>query len=114
VGDAGHHKDSITARGITDAFVQAEALVRRLDGRLGEDPAELDTALRDFARERDEVLTPGYESTLGVAQLTQHEQRLSLLRAVQTDAELTSIYFDMVAGIGTAEALYTPKLLALL
>ncbi|MGR6974538.1 FAD-dependent oxidoreductase [Streptomyces cynarae] len=114
VGDAGHHKDSITARGISDAFLQADALARRLEGRLGGDPAGLDAALRDFAKERDEVLTPGYESTLGVAQLTPHEQRLSLLRAVQTDPELTSIYFDMVAGIETAGALYTPKLLALL
>ncbi|MEV6737053.1 FAD-dependent monooxygenase [Streptomyces sp. NPDC051104] len=114
VGDAGHHKDSITARGISDAFLQADALARRLEGRLDGDPAGLDAALRDFAKERDEVLTPGYESTLGVAQLTPHEQRLSLLRAVQTDPELTAIYFDMVAGIETAGALYTPKLLALL
>ncbi|MFJ8357180.1 FAD-dependent oxidoreductase [Streptomyces sp. NPDC093984] len=114
VGDAGHHKDSITARGISDAFLQADSLARRLEGLLGGDPAGLDAALRDFAKERDEVLTPGYESTLGVAQLTPHEQRLSLLRAVQTDPELTAIYFDMVAGIETAGALYTPKLLALL
>ncbi|MFF4211426.1 FAD-dependent oxidoreductase [Streptomyces sp. NPDC001796] len=114
VGDAGHHKDSITARGISDAFLQADALARRLEGRLDGDPAGLDAALEDFAKERDELLTPGYESTLGVAQLTPHEQRLSLLRAVQTDPELTAIYFDMVAGIETAGALYTPKLLALL
>src|SRR6185437_1152665 len=29
VGDSGHHKDSITARGITDALTQAELLVSR-------------------------------------------------------------------------------------
>ncbi|MGW1161475.1 NAD(P)/FAD-dependent oxidoreductase [Streptomyces sp. NPDC002513] len=114
VGDAGHHKDSITARGISDAFLQAETLVRRLDGRLGGDPAQLDAALAEFAADRDAALMPGYEATLGVAHLTPHEQRLSLLRAVQTDPELTAIYFDMVAGIETAGALYTPKLLALL
>jgi flavin-dependent dehydrogenase len=34
VGDAGHHKDSITARGISDAFCQAETLVRRTSDRL--------------------------------------------------------------------------------
>lgn len=114
VGDAGHHKDSITARGISDAFLQAETLVRLLDGRLGDDPEQLDAALKEFADERDRALKPGYESTLAVARLTPHEQRLSLLRAVQSDAELTSIYFDMVAGIGTASSLYTPKLLSLL
>jgi flavin-dependent dehydrogenase len=114
VGDAGHHKDSITARGISDAFLQAESLVRHVTGPLGGDPAQLDAALRDFAAERDAALTAGYEATLSVAQLTPHDQRMSLLRAVQTDPELTSIYFDMVAGIGSASALYTPRLLALL
>ncbi|MFV5995440.1 NAD(P)/FAD-dependent oxidoreductase [Streptomyces sp. NPDC056231] len=115
VGDAGHHKDSITARGISDAFFQAETLVQRVGDRLGGDAHQLDQTLRDYAEDRDKVLTPGYESTLTVAQLAvPHEQRLSLLRAVQTDRELTAIYFDMVAGIETISALYTPKLLALL
>jgi flavin-dependent dehydrogenase len=114
VGDSGHHKDSITARGITDAFQQAESLAKHAGPRLGGDPAALDTALDAYAEERDAALTPGYDATLGVARLEPHEQRLSLLRAVRQDPELTSIYFDTVAGIGTASALYTPKLLALL
>jgi hypothetical protein len=114
VGDAGHHKDSITARGISDAFLQAETLARRVGDRLGGDPQELDQALLDYAEDRDTSLTGAYESTLAVAQLAQHEQRLSLLRAVETDPDLTAIYFDMVAGIETVSALYTPKLLALL
>ncbi|MBL3670662.1 FAD-dependent monooxygenase [Streptomyces sp. M2CJ-2] len=114
VGDAGHHKDSITARGISDAFWQAESLVRELQGTLGDDPAQLDAALARFAEGRDKQLAPGYEATLGVARLEPHDQRLSLLRAVQSDPELTSIYLDMVAGIASAGALYTPRLLALL
>ncbi|MFF3246179.1 NAD(P)/FAD-dependent oxidoreductase [Streptomyces sp. NPDC002870] len=114
VGDAGHHKDSITARGMSDAFLQAESLARRVGGRLCGDPQQLDQALQDYAEDRDASLTPGYESTLAVAQLAPHEQRLSLLRAVETDPDLTAIYFDMVAGIETVSALYTPKLLALL
>ncbi|MFI2351115.1 NAD(P)/FAD-dependent oxidoreductase [Streptomyces sp. NPDC019443] len=114
VGDAGHHKDSITARGISDAFLQAESLARRVGDRLGGDPQRLDQALLDYAEDRDTSLAPAYESTLAVAQLAQHEQRLSLLRAVETDPDLTAIYFDMVAGIETVSALYTPKLLALL
>ncbi|MGW0823050.1 NAD(P)/FAD-dependent oxidoreductase [Streptomyces sp. NPDC002845] len=114
VGDSGHHKDSITARGISDAFQQVESLVKHAGDVLGHDPARLDAALREYAQERDGALTPGYEATLGVAQLAPNEHRLSLLRAVQTDPELTSIYFDTVAGIGSVSALYTPKLLALL
>ncbi|MGB3438870.1 MAG: FAD-dependent oxidoreductase [Actinophytocola sp.] len=115
VGDAGHHKDSITARGITDAFQQAEDLVCEIGGALGGDPARLDTAMARFADDRDETFTPGYQATLGVARLTSpSEQRLALLRAVQSDPELVTTYLDMVAGIVSADALYTPKLLALL
>lgn len=112
IGDAGHHKDSITARGISDAFFQAETLTERIADRLGGDPALLDQALQQYTKDRDTALVPGYESTLTVARLAPpHRQRLALLRAVQTDPELTSIYFDMVAGIATPSDLYTPKLL---
>lgn len=114
IGDAGHHKDSITARGISDAFLQVESFVKHAGEALGDDPQRLDMALKEYARGHDDTLAPGYEATLGVAQLAPHEKRLSLLRAVQQDAELTSIYFDTVAGISSAGALYTPKLLALL
>lgn len=113
VGDAGHHKDSITARGISDAFYQAESLVRHVDDGL-RDPERLDSALHHYAEDRDRALIEGYEATLTVARLETHEQRLSLLRAVQSDADLTSIYFDTVAGVESARALYTSKLLALL
>ncbi|WP_255945743.1 NAD(P)/FAD-dependent oxidoreductase [Streptomyces odontomachi] len=114
VGDAGHHKDSITARGISDAFFQAECLVRQVSGRLGGDPGLLDAALEAYEQERDAALTPGFQATLAAAQLQQHEQRLELLRAVQTDPDLKAIYFDIVAGIEPISALYVPKLLALL
>ncbi len=113
VGDAGHHKDSITARGISDAFLQSECLVRNIGDRLT-DRDRLDPALGSYAKERDEALTEGFEATLSVAQLEIHEQRLSLLRAVQRDPDLTSTYFDIVAGIKSVTALYTPRLLALM
>jgi flavin-dependent dehydrogenase len=112
-GDAGHHKDSITARGISDAFLQAEALVRHIGDGL-QDPGRLGQALRGYARERDEALAEGFDSTMSVARLETHEQRLSLLRAVRRDPELTATYFDMVAGITTAKSLFTAKLLTLM
>jgi hypothetical protein len=64
VGDAGHHKDSITARGISDAFQQAESLVGETGNGLGGDPARLDAALARFAEDRDVTLTPGYRAAL--------------------------------------------------
>ncbi|TDV56096.1 NAD(P)/FAD-dependent oxidoreductase [Actinophytocola oryzae] len=115
VGDAGHHKDSVTARGISDAFQQAEALAAELANVLADDPARLDAALARFAETRDATMAPGYQGTLGVARLAPpHEQRLALLRAVRSDPELVATYLDVVAGVVSADALYTPKLLALL
>jgi 2-polyprenyl-6-methoxyphenol hydroxylase-like FAD-dependent oxidoreductase len=115
VGDAGHHKDSITARGISDAFWQVESLVGEIGSTLGGDPAQLDAALARFAEDRDATLTPGYRATLSVARLAPpHQERLSLLRAVRSNSELVAIYLDMVAGVATTEDLYTPRLLALL
>jgi 2-polyprenyl-6-methoxyphenol hydroxylase-like FAD-dependent oxidoreductase len=115
VGDAGHHKDSITARGITDAFGQAETLARHLGDRLADGPALLDEALRRYARDRDDALISGYRSTLDVARLVPpDDQRLALLRAVQDDPELTSIYFGVFAGTRTTSALLTPGLIAAL
>ncbi|UED88585.1 NAD(P)/FAD-dependent oxidoreductase [Streptomyces profundus] len=113
VGDAGHHKDSITARGISDAFFQVESLMRHIGKDLG-DPAHVDEALAGYAAERDRALLGGFEATLNVARLEVHQERLALLRAVRQDEELTTTYFDLVAGVGSFEALYTPRLMALL
>lgn len=115
VGDSAHHKDSITARGISDAFAQADLLARHMGGRLAEDPGSLDAALRAYASEIRGRLVPGYETTLAVAALAPPSpQRLAVLRAVQRDRDLTSTYFDTVTGDATATALFTPRLQELL
>lgn len=111
VGDAGHHKDSITARGITDAFLQAESLVGYIGDGIA-DEARLDESLRAYARNRDAAMAEGYQAALSAARLETHPKRLSLLRAVQSDEGLTSTYFDVFAGIKPPTALYTPQLLA--
>lgn len=98
VGDAGHHKDSITARGITDAFMQAELLIARITHHL-HDKDDLDHALSDYARDRDILLLPGYHSTLKVAQLENQHTRNDLLRIISSDDKYTALYFDVVAGI---------------
>ncbi|WP_314172098.1 NAD(P)/FAD-dependent oxidoreductase [Streptomyces winkii] len=111
VGDAGHHKDSITARGITDAFLQAESLAEHIGDELA-DEERLDESLQAYARKRDDSMAEGYRAALSAARLEIHPKRLSLLRAVQSDPGLTSTYFDVFAGIRPPTALYTPQLLA--
>ena len=51
VGDAGYHKDPITAQGISDAFRDAELLAEAIATGL----ARLDEALADYERRRNEA-----------------------------------------------------------
>ncbi|HEY6797877.1 MAG TPA: FAD-dependent monooxygenase [Kineosporiaceae bacterium] len=111
VGDAGHHKDSLTARGITDALMQAELLVERVGDHL-DDPAAVAVALAAFAADRDARLTENYRATLMVASAEARDKRVALLRTVASSSEWTQRYFDAVAGVLPLAELYTPDLLA--
>lgn len=113
VGDSAHHKDSITARGIGDAFLQAELLTDHI-GQSLHDEDHLERALKSYAEDLQRMLMDGYRATLVVAQADARHQRKALLRAVQTSPDLTQRYFDTVAGVRPVSELYTPELLALL
>ncbi|MGA4844348.1 FAD-dependent oxidoreductase [Streptomyces sp. G45] len=110
VGDAGHHKDSITARGITDAFLQAQLLADCLGDEL-EDPTRLDKALEEFAERRTRMLLPDYKSTLKTAELNPPAHHLDLLQALVTSGELTDRYFSTLSGACPVEGFVTPELL---
>ncbi|NUT27223.1 MAG: FAD-dependent oxidoreductase [Streptomyces sp.] len=104
VGDAGHHKDSITARGITDAFLQAELLAQVLAGRCGSDRA-VDAALAEFARRRDGLLMESYTATLTAADLKVTGRRLAVHERIRDSAALTQVYLGVLAGMRPAEEL---------
>jgi flavin-dependent dehydrogenase len=60
VGDAGYHKDPITAQGITDAFRDAELLADAVDdGLSGRQP--LDEALAGYEQARNEASMPVFD-----------------------------------------------------
>ncbi|WP_415949095.1 NAD(P)/FAD-dependent oxidoreductase [Streptomyces sp. KLOTTS4A1] len=113
VGDAGHHKDSLTARGIGDAFLQSELLVELTAGVL-HDPERLADALGSYGTRRDEQLMEAYQGALMVASTEAKDKRRALLSAVRTSPDLTQRYFDTVAGLRPVADLYTPELLALM
>lgn len=69
VGDAGHHRDAITAHGITHAFQQSRLLADLLPADLA-DENRVRTALDVFAARRDEELTADYRDSLAVADLS--------------------------------------------
>ncbi|WP_328902112.1 NAD(P)/FAD-dependent oxidoreductase [Streptomyces sp. NBC_00441] len=113
VGDAGHHKDSLTARGIGDAFLQSELLVELTAGVL-HDPERLASALAVYGTRRDEQLMEAYQGALMVASAEGKDKRRALLSALRTSPDLTQRYFDTVAGLRPVADLYTPELLALM
>lgn len=108
VGDAGHHQDSISARGITNAFAQADLLARCLLDN-GED---FDAGLRQFASERDSMLRPSYEATLKTAHLSLPPRAAEFARTVRDSPELTKLYFGMFAGVVTPKKFFSHRALA--
>jgi len=65
-GDAGHHKDPLIARGIADAFRDADLVASAVvDGWDG----DLDGALADYGRQRDQCAIPLSDANLSVARL---------------------------------------------
>ncbi|CAM5563216.1 NAD(P)/FAD-dependent oxidoreductase [Streptomyces aurantiogriseus] len=113
IGDAGHHKDSITARGITDAFTQAQLLADCVGDAL-HDPARLVAALTRFAARRTDTLMDHYHATLKTARLDPPAHQIDLLRAIATRADLTDRYFSVLSGVCPLDEFVTPELLDLL
>jgi flavin-dependent dehydrogenase len=68
VGDAGYHRDAITAYGISDAFHHAELLALALDQALGGITVEEEAAaLAGYQRQRDQALREIFQITCGLA-----------------------------------------------
>ncbi|WPP34370.1 NAD(P)/FAD-dependent oxidoreductase [Streptomyces sp. CL7] len=112
VGDAVTHKDSITARGITEAFVQAQSLT----GFIGEnlhDEAALRTALRRYENELGNEALHHYQGALNVAEL-KPEGRTEMLRKLVGHQEHIDRYFSTLSGACSIDDFYNDELLTLL
>ncbi|MFI6055122.1 NAD(P)/FAD-dependent oxidoreductase [Streptomyces violascens] len=112
VGDAVTHKDSITARGITEAFVQAESLTGHIGQQLHDDAA-LDDALQAYEDDLDGDTLSHYQGALNVAEL-KPEGRAELLRKLVGHQELIDRYFSTLSGACSIDDFYNTELLTLL
>lgn len=112
VGDAGYHKDPITAQGITDAFRDAELLAAALDaGFVGAQP--LEAALAEYERIRNEETRGLYELTCEFASLAPPTaEQQALFAALRTNEEDTRRFFGVVAGTVRADEFFAPANLA--
>jgi len=98
VGDAGYHKDPITAEGITDAFRDAELLADAIDAGFS-GRAALDDALAGYERERDARIRPLYELTYELAALQPPSpEQQELFAALRDDQRTADRFFGTIAG----------------
>ena len=97
VGDAGHHRDSITARGITHAFIQAQMLADMTAAVLDDGPL-LAAALARYAGERYDALIDDYHHTLSTARLAVPEHRVRMLREVAAEPARVEDFFSAMGG----------------
>jgi 2-polyprenyl-6-methoxyphenol hydroxylase-like FAD-dependent oxidoreductase len=98
VGDAGYHKDSITAQGMKDAFVDAERCAAALhDVFTG--ARTFEDAMGDYQRARDAEALPMYELTCQVATLEPPPPEMAqLLASIQGDQQAMDAFVQMNAG----------------
>jgi flavin-dependent dehydrogenase len=109
VGDAGYHKDPITAQGISDAFRDAELAASAIDAGLsGKLP--LEEALADYERQRNEAAMPMYELTHQFATLEPPPPEMQQLFAVlRHNQEQTNRFFGAVVGTVPIPEFFAPE-----
>jgi 2-polyprenyl-6-methoxyphenol hydroxylase-like FAD-dependent oxidoreductase len=109
VGDAAYNKDPITAQGISDAFIDAEALTSTLDdGWSGRRP--LGDALAEYQTSRDQRVKPMYDFTCQMATLEPPPppmQRLFL--ALRGNQEATNQFYSALTGSSPLPAFMNPE-----
>ena len=83
-GDAGHHKDPAIARGIADAFRDADLMASAvIEGWHG----DLDAALAEYSRQRDRCAIPLSDANLGIARLDIADGALGAAWSQMTELE---------------------------
>ena len=108
IGDAGYHKDAVTAQGITDAFRDAELVTNALDDTFTGRRAQ-DEALAAYERTRDRSTRPMFDLTCQFAANdppSEEEAQLFALIASREDA--TQDFVSVLAGTMPVEAFFDP------
>jgi 2-polyprenyl-6-methoxyphenol hydroxylase-like FAD-dependent oxidoreductase len=112
VGDAGYHKDPITAQGITDAFRDAELLADALDQGFAGSRA-LDEALGEYERSRNQETRGLYELTYELASLAPPPpEQQALFGALRENGTEAGRFFGVIAGTVRPDEFFAPDNLA--
>jgi flavin-dependent dehydrogenase len=109
VGDAGYHKDPITAQGITNSFSHAEMLAEALDAGFS-GSRKMEDALADYERTRNEEVLPMFEHTCQLAKLQPPPpEMLSLLNALRANQNETGRFLGTITGTVPIQEFFSPQ-----
>jgi flavin-dependent dehydrogenase len=109
VGDAGYHKNPVTAMGINDAFRDAELVARAIDATLSGRRAYQD-AMSDYQLSRDRDAGPVYELTDEFAQLQSPLPEMQhLLRALIGNQTAIDDFISVQASTLSAPEMFSPE-----
>lgn len=109
LGDAGYHKNPITAMGMNDAFRDAELVVDALDDAFsGRRPFE--QGMGDYQQARDRAAMPVYEFTDDFAQLQPPPPEMQrLLGAMRGNQEAMDGFISVQANTLPAPEFFAPE-----
>jgi 2-polyprenyl-6-methoxyphenol hydroxylase-like FAD-dependent oxidoreductase len=109
VGDAGYNKDPITAQGISDAFLDADALAQALDdGWSGK--RLLDDGLAEHQASRDARVKPLYDFTCQLAMLEPPPPHMQqLFAALRGNNEATNQFYSAITGSSPLPGFMNPQ-----
>jgi flavin-dependent dehydrogenase len=112
LGDAGYHKDPITAQGMSDALLHAELLAAAIvDGLSGR--RHPDAALADYGRRRDAMARPMYGLTADLARLAPPPPEMrTLLAALAERPDDRRRFLGVMAGTVPVDDFFAPANLA--
>lgn len=112
VGDAGYHKDAVTAQGISDAFRDAEALASTLDDVLS-GRRSWDAALGAYQASRDAVTAAMFDLTCQLASPEPpDDETIGLFGMIAVDQSASTAFASVLAGSMAVEAFFDPANLA--
>jgi flavin-dependent dehydrogenase len=111
-GDAGYHKDPVTAYGITDAFESAGLLAAAVDDGLAGRRSMME-ALADYERRRNEAAMAAYDITCQFATLEPPPPEMQpLFQALARNQDAANQYLGVLARTVAAPEFFAPENLA--
>ena len=109
LGDAGYHKNPITAMGINDAFRDAELVADAVDDAVAE-RRSYEAGMADYQRTRDGAAMPVYEFTDDFAQLQPPPPEMQqLLGAMHGNQEAMNGFVSVQAATLPAPDFFAPE-----